>query len=137
MRTSVLEHRTSHMLLAAPHINGIIRFTTSPLQKLMLHPSRSAKLQILILERIRCLLYVHSKFWKGCSKDTGTYIRQLQGVTLTKGVLWCLKAECDRLCGLVVRVLDYRYRCPGFDSRALQKKSSGSGTGSTQPRKYN
>jgi hypothetical protein len=28
----------------------------------------------------------------------------------------------DRLCGLVVRVLDYRYRGPGFDSRALQEK---------------
>jgi hypothetical protein len=43
----------------------------------------------------------------------------------------------DRLCDLVVRVLDYRSRDPGFDSRALQKKSSGSGTGSTQPREYN
>jgi hypothetical protein len=43
----------------------------------------------------------------------------------------------DRLCGLVVRVLDYRYRGSGFDSRALQKKSNGSGTGSTQPRQYN
>jgi hypothetical protein len=28
----------------------------------------------------------------------------------------------DRLCGLVVRVLDYRPRGPGFDSQALQKK---------------
>jgi hypothetical protein len=28
----------------------------------------------------------------------------------------------DRLCGLVVRVLDYRYRGPGFDSRALRGK---------------
>jgi hypothetical protein len=45
----------------------------------------------------------------------------------------------DRLCGLVVRVLDYRCRGPGFDSRALQRKkeSSGSGTGCTQPREYN
>jgi hypothetical protein len=32
----------------------------------------------------------------------------------------------DRLCGLVVRVLGYRCRGSGFDSRALQKKSSGS-----------
>jgi hypothetical protein len=31
----------------------------------------------------------------------------------------------DRLCGLVVRVLDYRTRGLGFDSRALQKKVVG------------
>jgi hypothetical protein len=31
----------------------------------------------------------------------------------------------DRLCGLVVRVLDYRCRGPGFNSRALQKKLVG------------
>jgi hypothetical protein len=31
----------------------------------------------------------------------------------------------DRLCGLVVRVLDYRCRGPGFDSRAQQKKVVG------------
>jgi hypothetical protein len=42
----------------------------------------------------------------------------------------------DRLCGLVVRVLDTdpeeRVRFP-----ALPKKSNGSGMGSTQPREYN
>jgi hypothetical protein len=47
-----------------------------------------------------------------------------------------ISVRLDRLCGLVVRVLDYRYRGPGFDSRALQK-SSGSRTGSTQPLEYN
>jgi hypothetical protein len=31
----------------------------------------------------------------------------------------------DRLCGLVVRVLVYRCRGPGFDSGALQKKVVG------------
>jgi hypothetical protein len=31
----------------------------------------------------------------------------------------------DRLCGLVVRVLVYRSRGPGFDSRGLQKKVVG------------
>jgi hypothetical protein len=50
------------------------------------------------------------------------------------------------LCGLVVRVLGYRFGGPGFDSQALQdfptkkkkrKTSSGSGTGFTQPREYN
>jgi hypothetical protein len=36
----------------------------------------------------------------------------------------------DRLCGLVVRVLDYRSRGPGLDSRALQKKVVGLERGS-------
>jgi hypothetical protein len=41
----------------------------------------------------------------------------------------------DRFCGLVVRVLGY---ISGFDSRHYQKKkTSVSGTGSTQPREYN
>jgi hypothetical protein len=51
---------------------------------------------------------------------------------------------CDRLCGLVVRVLDYRFGGPGsipgttrFSGKKKRKSSSGSGTGSTQPREYN
>jgi hypothetical protein len=43
----------------------------------------------------------------------------------------------DRLCGLVVRVLGYRSGGPGSILGTTRKKSSGSGTGSTQPREYN
>jgi hypothetical protein len=43
----------------------------------------------------------------------------------------------DRLCGLVVTVLGYRFGGPGSIPGTTIKKSSGSGTGSTQPREYN
>jgi hypothetical protein len=42
-----------------------------------------------------------------------------------------------RLCGLVVRVLGYRSRGPGWIPGTSRKKSSGSVTGFTQPREYN
>jgi hypothetical protein len=42
----------------------------------------------------------------------------------------------DRLCGIVVRVLGYKSGGPG-SIPGTTKKSSGSGTGSTQPREYN
>jgi hypothetical protein len=41
------------------------------------------------------------------------------------------------LCGLVLRVLGYRSGGPGSIPGTTRKKSSGSGTGSTQPHKYN
>jgi hypothetical protein len=43
----------------------------------------------------------------------------------------------DRLCGLVVRRLGYRSGGPGSILGTTRKKSSGSGTGSTQPREFN
>jgi hypothetical protein len=39
--------------------------------------------------------------------------------------MYVIKKMRDRLCGLVVRVLDYRSRGPGFDSQTLQKKVVG------------
>jgi hypothetical protein len=45
----------------------------------------------------------------------------------------------DRLCGLVVKVFGYRFRGPGSIPGATRffLRSSGSGTGSTQPRDDN
>jgi hypothetical protein len=49
-----------------------------------------------------------------------------------------VKLFSDCLCGLVVRVLGYRFGGPGSIPGTTRKKiSSGSGTGSTQPREYN
>jgi hypothetical protein len=43
----------------------------------------------------------------------------------------------DRLCGLVVKSFRLQIQRPGFDSRLSDfLRSSGSGTGYTQPRKY-
>jgi hypothetical protein len=42
----------------------------------------------------------------------------------------------DRLCGLVARVRGYRSGGPGSIPATTRKKSSGSGTRSTQPREY-
>jgi hypothetical protein len=50
---------------------------------------------------------------------------------------WSGKAVSDRLCGLVVRVLGYRSGGPVSIPGTNRKKSSGSGTRSTQPREYN
>jgi hypothetical protein len=43
----------------------------------------------------------------------------------------------NRLCGPVDRVLGYRSGGPGSIPGTTRKKSSGSGTGSSQPREYN
>jgi hypothetical protein len=49
-----------------------------------------------------------------------------------------IRCSDDRPCGLVVRVLGYRSGGPGsIPGTTRKKKSSGSGTGSTQPREYN
>jgi hypothetical protein len=48
----------------------------------------------------------------------------------------CMTAQYDRLCGLMVRVLGYRSGGPGSIPGTTRKQSSGSGTGSTQPREY-
>jgi hypothetical protein len=45
--------------------------------------------------------------------------------------------DCDRLCGLVVRVLGHRSGGPGSIPGTTRKKSSGSETGCTQLREYN
>jgi hypothetical protein len=56
-----------------------------------------------------------------------------------------VSAYTERLCGLVVRVLGYRFGGPGSipgttrlsGGKKKRKTSSGSGTGSTQPCEYN
>jgi hypothetical protein len=52
--------------------------------------------------------------------------------------IFSIKLANDRLCGLVVRVLGYRSGSSGsIPGTTPQKKSSGSGMGSTQPCEYN
>jgi hypothetical protein len=51
--------------------------------------------------------------------------------------LYVMYKKVDRLCGLVVRVPGYRSRVPVSTPSLPDLLSSGSGTGSTQPREYN
>jgi hypothetical protein len=70
-----------------------------------------------------------------CSLDARSHIIQLEDERLDINEVCFLG---DRLCGLVVRVLGYRSEGPGsIPGTTRKKKSSGSGTGSTQPREYN
>jgi hypothetical protein len=62
---------------------------------------------------------------------------QVWMVHVSKYDILHLVTHCDRLCGLVVRILGYRSGGPGSIPSTTRKKSSGSGTGSTQPREYN
>jgi hypothetical protein len=50
------------------------------------------------------------------------YNEELSYKLCSSKIIVRMKSRRDRLCGLVVRVLDYRTRDPGFDSLALQKK---------------
>jgi hypothetical protein len=75
------------------------------------------------------------------SKD-GTYDSQIYLGSIIKvyefQLIDCVVGSLyDHLCGLVVRVLGYRSGGPGSILGTTRKKSSGSGTGSTQPREYN
>jgi hypothetical protein len=58
-------------------------------------------------------------------------------VPITREICGFVVSSLDRLCGLVVRVLGYRSGGPGSIPGTTRKNSSGSGTGSTQPREYN
>jgi hypothetical protein len=62
----------------------------------------------------------------------------VQASSIPTQLSWELQVLLDRLCGLMVRVPGYRSRGPG-SIPALPDflRSSGSGTGSTQPREYN
>jgi hypothetical protein len=56
---------------------------------------------------------------------------------LSSRILNNCRKQRDRLCGLVARVLVYRFGGPGSIPGTTRKKSSGSVMGFTQPREYN
>jgi hypothetical protein len=64
------------------------------------------------------------EIYKGiiCTDSCFTLLLLLLLLLLLRIIIIIIIVSSDRLCGLVVRVLDYRFRGPGFDSQALQKK---------------
>jgi hypothetical protein len=67
-----------------------------------------------------------------------TYIKMWSIFTpIQKSHCHCQSVQKDSLCGLVVRVLGYRSGGPGSIPGTTRGKSSGSETGSTQPRESN
>jgi hypothetical protein len=82
-----------------------------------------------VFEPVETVLAIdHCATMIGCLSTVA--VREMNG-------LFCDMTFYDRLCGLVVRVLGYRSGGPGSIPGITKKKSSGSGTGSTQPREYN
>jgi hypothetical protein len=77
---------------------------------------------------------------KGCKEKAVTLRLRSRSVLMLREY-YCeleqMKIYTDRLCGLVIRVLGYRSGGLGSIPGTTRKKSSGSGTGSTQPREYN
>jgi hypothetical protein len=71
------------------------------------------------------------------SEEHGTFVFGAELCKLKKYQFDYIDVVIDRLCGLVVRVLGYRSGGPGSIPGTTRKKSSGSGTESTQPREYN
>jgi hypothetical protein len=88
-------------------------------------------------EEKRSVLYLR-RFALGetdpCTLWVRGWVGHSVGLDAVKQINIFLPLRKERLCGQVVRV-------PGYRSRvrfpALQEKSSGAGTGSTQPREYN
>jgi hypothetical protein len=74
--------------------------------------------------------------WEVRERGTITFVQALQRKSHPL-IMYCVCRRSDRPCGLVVRVLGYRSGGPVSIPGTTRKKSSGSGTGSTQPREYN
>jgi hypothetical protein len=92
------------------------------------------------------MVYNTDNYWVSGLRPSSGVLNTRKHDVLKTSIFRYVVFSCDRLCGLVVRVLGYRFGGPGsipgtsrFSGKKRKKKkaSSGSGTGSTQPREYN
>jgi len=69
-----------------------------------------------------CAVRTNSYFMQYCDTVSlySNFSPGFNGLQSLNNTFSVLTARVDRLCGLVVRVSDYRYRGPGFDSRRYQ-----------------
>jgi hypothetical protein len=92
---------------------------------------------VIFINNRNCFLqWIFSCMTSGLFRKVPAIITSLEQKTKYSKIFWHL-IKIDRLCGLVVRVLGYRSGGPCSIPGTIRKKSSGSGTGSTQPREYN
>jgi hypothetical protein len=145
----LISSRTINLVqvMSRKHYGRNIACSTGPAKCLFWFPSQVEN-WIQQLPGIGLMVYV--TVWWTCflrnDLDTVCWFR-LNFSHVTRSVAWLFKQlfiykisvsyKIDRLCDLVDRVLGYRSGGPGSIPGTTRKKSSGSWTGSTQPREYN
>jgi hypothetical protein len=89
------------------------------------------------LKKSNCLIKNRTRALRDCSRVSQPTTLPRALISCNACIILCIGLVTDRLGGLMVIVLDYRSGGPGSIPGTTRKKSSGSGTGSTQPREYN
>jgi hypothetical protein len=113
------DNKLSRQAMLCGYMNGLNKLRIKQLAVLMLLVPVSGISYALVHENFGKLRNMHCSHSEGNLMLFNIYTL----ILLYIAILYIThNNRFDRLCGLVVRVLDYRCRGPGFDSQALPKK---------------